>query len=85
MSCNHAFLLCMLYVMPILHSMIYSHKISYYVNLKNYEAPLYTIFSTHSLLLSSLHLVLKHIQFSVYSVTSLSHINYFSIILIFRV
>jgi len=64
--------------------MIYSHKILYYVNLKNYGAPLYTIFSIHSLIFSSLHLVLKHIQFSAYSVTSLNHINDFSIILIFR-
>ena len=43
MSCNHSFPLCVLYVTPILHSMIYSHKIFYYVNLKNYDTPLYTI------------------------------------------
>jgi len=64
--------------------MIYSHKILYYVNLKNHEAPLYTVFCIHSLLFSSLHLVLKHIQFSAYSLTSLNHINDFRIILIFR-
>jgi hypothetical protein len=65
-------------------ALIYSHKILYYVNLKNYETPVYTVFSIHSILYSPLHLFLKHIQLSAYGETSLNHLNDFRIILIYH-